>query len=100
MSARLADWALPVVIFCIALAAWETLVAVYAIEPYILPAPSLDAKTIVTDWPILATSLWVTLKITFAAILLAVAGGAALASCSRNGAGWSGPSSPSPSCCR
>ena len=79
MNARLSEWGLPLAVFCIAIAAWEAVVAANAIEPYILPAPSLIAKTVVTDWGILSTSLWVTLKITFAAILLAVAGGAALA---------------------
>jgi NitT/TauT family transport system permease protein len=79
MSERIAKWLLPVLVFLIAIALWEALVVIKGIEPYILPAPSLVAKTIVSDWPILATSLWVTLKITFAAILLAIAGGAALA---------------------
>lgn len=79
MSERLARYALPLLVFCIALVGWETLVIVKGIEPYILPAPSLIAKTIVGDWEILSTSLWITLKITFMAILLAVAGGVALA---------------------
>ncbi len=76
---RLAAYGLPVLVFCLALAGWEGLVAYYAIEPYILPAPSLIAQTIVKDWGILSASLWITLKITFAAILLAIGGGVALA---------------------
>jgi NitT/TauT family transport system permease protein len=79
MSERIAKWLLPVLVFILALGLWEAVVVIKGIEPYILPAPSLVAKTIVNDWPILATSLWVTLKITFAAILLAISGGAALA---------------------
>jgi NitT/TauT family transport system permease protein len=79
MSERIAKWLLPVIVFILALGLWEAVVVIKGIEPYILPAPSLVAKTIVSDWPILATSLWVTLKITFAAILLAISGGAALA---------------------
>lgn len=79
MSERIATWLLPIAVFGLALAGWEALVAINQIEPYILPAPSLIAKTIVADWGVLSASLWVTLKITFAAILLATAGGVALA---------------------
>ncbi len=79
MNDRLATWLLPLTVFILALTGWEALVVIKGIEPYILPAPSLIAKTIVNDWGVLAASLWVTLKMTFAAILLAIAGGAALA---------------------
>ncbi|MGE3246760.1 MAG: ABC transporter permease [Beijerinckiaceae bacterium] len=70
---------LPLAVFLLALAGWEALVRLRGIEPYILPAPSLIAATLVQDWPILSSSLWVTLKITFSALLLAIAGGGGLA---------------------
>lgn len=76
---RLARFGLPLLVFCLFIAGWEALVAIKGIEPYILPAPSLIAQTIVSDWGVLSTSLWITLKITFAAILLAIAGGVLLA---------------------
>lgn len=79
MNERLATWLLPALVFALALAGWEALVAIYVIEPFILPAPSLIARTIVADWPVLGASLWITLKITFMAIILAVTGGVALA---------------------
>ncbi len=77
--ATLADYGLPLLVFCLALAGWEALVRVKEIPPYILPSPMLIAQTIVSDWDTLSESLWVTLKTTFAAIFLAVAGGVSLA---------------------
>ncbi|MDP4595094.1 MAG: ABC transporter permease [Beijerinckiaceae bacterium] len=71
--------ALPVAIFLLAIAGWETLVQARKIPPYILPAPSLIAQTMVKDWDILSASMWVTVKITFSALLLAIAGGGGLA---------------------
>ena len=71
--------ALPLTIFILAIAAWETIVAWRKIQPYILPSPSLIGKTMIKDWTILSGSLWITLKITFSALLLAIAGGAGLA---------------------
>ena len=79
LTEKLTKIGLPLLMFCLASAFWEALVAFKNIEPYILPAPSLIAKTIVTDWAVLSASLWITLKITFAAILLAIAGGVLLA---------------------
>lgn len=61
------------------LLAWELLVRVNDIPHYLLPAPSLILRTLVDDWPTLAPSLLFTLKLTFAALALAVAGGVALA---------------------
>lgn len=70
---------LPLAIFLCALAAWEWTVWAKGIPPYILPAPSLIARTMITDWSILSASLWITVKITFTALFLAIAGGAGLA---------------------
>ncbi len=49
------------------------------IPPYILPAPSLIAATLVKDWPILSGSLLVTLRTTLVALGLAVVGSVGLA---------------------
>ncbi len=72
-------WVLPLGAFCAALAAWELLVRLRDIPPYVLPAPSLVAQTLVKDWGTLSGSLLVTLRITFEALLLAVVGGVGLA---------------------
>lgn len=62
-----------------AIALWELLVRVKEIPPFILPAPSLVASTLASDWGTLFPALLVTLKITLLALLLAVVGGVALA---------------------
>jgi NitT/TauT family transport system permease protein len=76
---KLINIALPVTIFLLAIAGWEALVRWKEIPPYVLPSPSLIASTMIKDWAILSASMWVTLKITFSAILLAIAGGGGLA---------------------
>ena len=70
---------LPVLVFLAALAAWEGLVWFYGIKPFVLPPPSLIAQTMVSDWDTLYGSLLVTLRVTFMALAVAVAGGVALA---------------------
>ncbi len=70
---------LPLVIFAAALAGWEAYVRLQGVPPYILPAPSLIAATLVSDWPILWASLLTTLKTTLFGLALAVFGGVLLA---------------------
>jgi len=70
--------ALPVVIGLAALAGWEALVRLQEIPPYILPGPLLIGQTLISDWPTLAPSLLVTLKITGLALLVATVGGVLL----------------------
>ncbi len=76
---RLLDVALPAAILAGALLAWEAMVRLRAIPPYILPAPSLVLATLAKDWGILSGSLLVTLRTTVAALVLAVVGGVGLA---------------------
>ncbi|WP_210271897.1 ABC transporter permease [Microvirga sp. HBU67558] len=70
---------LPLVVFAAAVAGWEAAVRIEGIPPYILPAPSLIARTLVTDWPLLSASLLTTLETTIAGLALAVCGGVLLA---------------------
>lgn len=70
---------LPLAVLAAAIAAWEAIVRLQGVPPYILPAPSLIAKTLVTDWPLLAASLLTTLKTTLLGLVLAVLGGVSLA---------------------
>ena len=76
---RLIEIILPVVVFLVALAIWETVVRLRAIPPYILPAPSLIAATLAKDWPVLSASLLVTLGTTIEALALAIGGSLVLA---------------------
>jgi NitT/TauT family transport system permease protein len=61
------------------LLAWEALVRVRGIPSYILPAPTLVAATLWNNLDSLLVSWLYTIKITFGALLLALAGGVALA---------------------
>jgi NitT/TauT family transport system permease protein len=71
--------ALPVMVLALGFAIWELVVRMDNIPPYVLPAPGLIFKTLVTDWPLLSQSLVVTLVTTFEGFFLAAIGGVALA---------------------
>ncbi len=72
-------YAVPALTLGLGLFAWEGLVRYFAVPSYLLPAPSLIIATLITDWPTLSASLWVTLSITLKALLIAVIGSVALA---------------------
>ena len=69
----------PAVTLGLGLVAWEAVVRFFDIPPYLLPAPSEIIATLITDWPTLSASLWVTLSITLKALLAAVVGSVTLA---------------------
>jgi NitT/TauT family transport system permease protein len=69
----------PLAVGILMLVAWEALVEAKHIPAYILPGPLLVAKTLWTDGPSLLGSLWVTLRITLAALAAAVVLGGTLA---------------------
>jgi NitT/TauT family transport system permease protein len=71
--------AAPLAVGILMLIGWEVLVEAKRIPPYILPGPLLVAKTLWTDGPSLLGSLWVTLRITLAALAAAILLGGALA---------------------
>ena len=62
----------PVVVGLLALAFWEWIVWYKDIKPYVLPGPIQIGQTLVSDWATLSGSLWVTMKITLAALATAV----------------------------
>ena len=68
----LLQFAMPIVIALVALGAWEGLVRFYDVPAYLVPAPSVVAKTLVSDWPILGPSLVITLRTTLIAFAIAV----------------------------
>ena len=70
---------LPFIVFGLAILTWELIVRVNQIPHYILPAPTLVAKTLWDNLGSLMVSWWFTMKITFGALFLAVVGGVALA---------------------
>jgi NitT/TauT family transport system permease protein len=69
----------PLLIGIAILVAWELLVRWLKVPVYVLPGPLIILKTLWTDGPLLLRSLGVTLEITFVALVLAAAGGVALA---------------------
>jgi NitT/TauT family transport system permease protein len=71
--------ALPVAVLALGVIAWDLVVRLNNIPPYILPAPGLVVSTLVSDWSVLGSSLWVTLITTFEGLALAVIGGVGLA---------------------
>ena len=77
--APLARIAAPLVVLAAAIAAWELVVRVNDIPPYVLPGPGAVLLTLAGDWPILSQSLLVTLVTTFEGFVAAALGGVALA---------------------
>ena len=70
---------LPVIVFAAGLLAWELLVRLRDIPPYVLPAPSVIVLTLIRDWAVLSQSLATTLLTTLEGFLAASIGGVALA---------------------
>jgi NitT/TauT family transport system permease protein len=81
MRDKLLEFVLPAAALIFALAFWEFIVWYESVPPFILPAPSLIIKTLCLnpDRDVLFSSLLVTLRITFEALITAILGGVALA---------------------
>jgi NitT/TauT family transport system permease protein len=76
------DWpriVLPVATLALAILAWDLVVRINEIPPFILPGPGLVAATLFADWSVLGESLLVTLTTTFEGFALAAVGGIGLA---------------------
>ncbi|MGR3484142.1 MAG: ABC transporter permease [Paracoccaceae bacterium] len=74
-----AKWALPILVMVLAIWLWDRIVVWNEIPHFILPGPGLVVETLWEDRAILIASLWITLKITFMALAVAVIGGVGLA---------------------
>lgn len=72
-------WLAPLTLAALAIAAWDLVVRLKGIPPYILPGPGLVLASLIGDWATLWPSLLVTLQITFMALLAATVGGVGLA---------------------
>ena len=70
---------LPALFGIIVLCAWEAAVRVMDVPAYIMPAPSAILAALATNAPDLLAGLAVTLEVTFAALILAVATGVLIA---------------------
>ena len=69
---------IPIITVLIVVAIWQTIISINHIPKYILPGPVDVANALRTDWPILLPALWVTLQITFSALIVALIGGVAI----------------------
>ncbi|MGE0283814.1 MAG: ABC transporter permease [Rhizobiaceae bacterium] len=69
---------MPVSTILLALGLWEFLVWYNEVPHYLIPAPSLIAKTLVQDWPSLMQSAAFTIKLTLWSLGLAIVGGVLL----------------------
>lgn len=78
LNERILTIGVPVAMLAVAIFAWWAYVAYNNIPKYILPGPGLVFQTLFQDLPILFPALLVTLRITFSALALAVAGGVLL----------------------
>ncbi len=78
-SSRSMRLLVPLIVGLAFLGFWELLVRASDIPPFVLPAPSVIAESLVQNFGSLMISLWATLRVTLAAFLLAVVGGIGLA---------------------
>ncbi|WP_232844846.1 ABC transporter permease [Paracoccus onubensis] len=69
---------MPITAILLALGLWEFLVWYNEVPHYLIPAPSLIAKTLVEDWASLMQSAAFTVKLTLMSLALAIVGGVAL----------------------
>src|SRR3954466_10247233 len=70
---------LPVLVLALTIAAWDRVVTLRGIPPYVLPGPRLVFATLIADWGLLSESLGVTLLTTLQGFVLAAVGGIGLA---------------------
>ena len=70
---------LPIIVLALGVLVWDAIVRANNLPPYVLPGPGLVLSTLFSNWPVLASSLWVTLETTFQGLVLAFVGGVSLA---------------------
>ena len=76
---RILQIVLPLFMLALVVLAWDLIVRIFALPPYVLPGPGLVFATLISDRVLLWQSLLVTLSITFEGFVLAAFGGIALA---------------------
>jgi NitT/TauT family transport system permease protein len=72
LRSRLLRYGAPAVVGAVALAAWQALVVLHELPPYLVPSPLVVAQTLFAERALLADSLAVTLGIALAALAIAV----------------------------
>ena len=72
---RFLPYIMPGMTLLAALSIWEFLVWYHDVPHYLIPAPSLIAATLATDFGSLMASLWLTVQLTLSALAFAIVGG-------------------------
>nr|WP_272213833.1 ABC transporter permease [Marinicella sp. W31]MDC2879785.1 ABC transporter permease [Marinicella sp. W31] len=70
---------IPAAVLALLVGIWQAIVVIYQTPHYILPGPLLVLEAFFEDWGTLAPALWVTTKITFISLGLALVGGVGIA---------------------
>jgi NitT/TauT family transport system permease protein len=78
-NTRLVRILLPIVVLAAGVAAWDLVVRINNIPPYVLPGPGAVLSTLIADWSILSQSLLTTLWTTLEGFVAAAIGGIGLA---------------------
>ena len=76
---KIGGWVLPLAIMVVSVWLWDRLCVWNDIPKYILPRPGVVLQTLQDVAPLLVSARWVTLKITFLSLALAIVGGVGLA---------------------
>jgi NitT/TauT family transport system permease protein len=76
---KLADLLPPLIVGVLVLGGWEARCRAFGIPSYLVPTPSLIAKTFVEDAPALLHALTVTVRVTLIALALSISIGTAIA---------------------
>jgi len=79
MPERLLRIVLPILVLILVVWAWDAVVRIEHVPPFVLPSPGLILSTLIADRVLLFNSLLVTLSITFQGFILAAVGGITLA---------------------
>lgn len=79
MSERWLRIGIPFSMLAAVILIWHLYVTINDVPHYILPGPALVVESLLNDWPTLFPALWITTKITFMALGLALIGGVGLA---------------------
>lgn len=72
-------WIAPLVVALLLIGLWQAWTTLADVPAYLVPSPWVIAQTLVTDWALLCSALWVTVKITLLAFAAAVLLGSLIA---------------------
>ncbi len=67
----LARFIYPLIVAVVLIGGWQGVVTIMELPHYVVPSPGLTVETLFTHWHQLGLALWVTVKITLLAFLLA-----------------------------